>query len=212
VRLEPWPGSLAPRPNSEPPVFLIIAGPNGSGKSTAYSRSDVGGFADSVWIVNPDLLTLRLHEAEAIATDAANLEAVKRLEVWLEATLRVHQTVGVETVLSTDKYRRLVSFAKSLGFTFQLFYVMLASPEDNIRRVRDRVSKGGHNVPPEKIVDRYWRSLEQLPWFVEQADIADIYDNTGASPRHVATKIDGELSVLSDAPANLLKALGLARQ
>ena len=191
---------------------MIIAGPNGSGKSTAYSRGDVGGFADSVWIVNPDLLTLRLQEAEAIATDTANLEAVKRLEVWLEATLRVHQTVGVETVLSTDKYRRLVSLAKSLGFTFRLFYVMLASPEDNIRRVRDRVSKGGHNVPPEKIVDRYWRSLEQLPWFVEQADIADIYDNTGAAPRHVASKIDGELSVLSDAPANLLKALGLARQ
>ena len=101
-----------------------------------------------------------------LGVQAANLAAVQRLEAWLEATLCVHQSGGVETVLSTEKYRRLVLLAKSLGFTFHLFYVMLNSPELSIERVRARVLAGGHDVPPDKIVDRYWRSLAQMPWFL----------------------------------------------
>lgn len=189
------------------PVFWIIAGPNGSGKSTAYAKTDVDGLAADFWIVNPDLLTLRIQAAEALELPEANVAAVQRLEHWLEATLRVHKSVGVETVLSTSKYRRLVELAKSLGFTFRLFYVMLDTPDRNVLRVRERVLKGGHDVAPEKIVARYWRSLEQLPWFLLQADAAGVYDNSGSEPRRVATKADGQVSLAADAPANLVNAL-----
>lgn len=83
------------------------------------------------------------------------------------------QTVGVETVLSTPKYRRLVDKAKQLGFEVRLIYVLLDSPQRNIERVRLRVKKGGHAVPENKILERHARSLEQLPWFLDQADLAD---------------------------------------
>jgi predicted ABC-type ATPase len=160
-----------------------------------------------VWIVNPDLLTVRLRNAEGLPSAQANLQAVQRLETWLDATLRVHQSVGVETVLSTGKYRRLVDLAKTLGFMFRLFYVMLESPDLNVERVRDRVAKGGHDVPQEKIRERYWRSLEQLPWFFDRADIVDIYDNSTALPRRVGGKGEGKITLSSDAPINLVRAL-----
>lgn len=201
---------MASQRNSAPPVFWIFGGPNGSGKSTAYGRADVEGFGTSIWIVNPDLLTARLQIAETLSLQAANLAAVQRLEQWLEATLRVHQSVGVETVLSTAKYQRLVTLAKSLGFVFHLFYVMLDSPERNIDRVRARVLKGGHDVPTDKIVERYWRSLDQLPWFLEQADLAEVYDNSSSEPRLVLSKANDEVVVDPTAPVNLLNALGLA--
>lgn len=98
------------------PRLWIVAGPNGCGKSSACDRSDVDEFGGSVWIINPDLLTKRLQEAEGLDLQEANLAAVRRIENWLDASIAVHQTIGVETVLSTPKYRRLVTSAKAAGF------------------------------------------------------------------------------------------------
>jgi len=193
-------------PSAEPPVLLIVAGPNGSGKSSAYQDTDVEAFGRSVWIINPDLLTLRIRDVEGLAPDAANLEAVRRIETWLKASLRAHQTVGVETVLSTPKYRKLVEFAKRLRFQVRLIYVLLDSPERNIERVRLRVKKGGHAVPEGKIRERYFRSLEQLPWFLEHADEAWLYDNSGATPRLIGKKQDGEITLDENALPAVVEA------
>lgn len=89
----------------ERPILWIIAGPNGSGKSTLYNRTDIEGWGGSVWIVNPDLLTVRLQEVERLPAITANGVALDRIQQWLEASIGVHQTIGVETVLSTPKYR-----------------------------------------------------------------------------------------------------------
>jgi predicted ABC-type ATPase len=168
-----------------------VAGPNGSGKSSAYQGLDPEAFARSVWIINPDLLTVRLRDVEGLELAAANLQAVKRIETWLEVSIRAHQTVGVETVLSTDKYRRLVLAAKALRFQVRLTYVVLDSPERNIERVRLRVKMGGHAVPEDKIVERYARSLAQMPWFLDHADEAWLYDNSDTSPKLIGRKHAG---------------------
>jgi len=179
----------------ERPIFWIVAGPNGSGKSSIYQDIDIEAFARSVWIINPDLLTARLRDVEGLNLHTANLQAVQRIESWLEASIRAHQTVGVETVLSTDKYRRLVRAAKTLRFEVRLTYVILDSPDRCIERVRLRVAKGGHDVPEDKIVQRYARSLRQFPWFLEQADRASLFDNSGASPRLIGRKEKGVVAL-----------------
>jgi predicted ABC-type ATPase len=181
--------------SAEPPVFLIIAGPNGSGKSSAYQDADVETFGRSVRIINPDALAVRIRDAEGLDLVSANLEAVRRIEAWLEASIAAHQIIGVETVLSTPKYRRLVEKAKRLGFEVRLIYVLLDSPQRNIERVRLRVTKGGHSVPEDKILERHTRSLEQMPWFLEQADQAWFYDNSGASPKLIAEKHAGMVTL-----------------
>jgi predicted ABC-type ATPase len=90
----------------------IVAGPNGAGKSSLHENTDIEDFGRSVWIINPDFLAVRIANVEGLEPDDANLEAVRRIEAWLYASVRAHQTVGVETVLSTDKYRALVTEAK----------------------------------------------------------------------------------------------------
>jgi len=197
-------GPQLPRASAERPIFWIVAGPNGSGKSSAYQDAAIEASFRSVWIINPDLLTARIQDVEGLPLEAANLQAVKRIEAWLEASILAHQTVGVETVLSTDKYRRLVLDAKALKFEMRL----LASPDLNVERVRLRVAKGGHAVPKEKILSRHRRSLEQLPWFLEQADHASIYDNSSAKPRLIASKKGGTITVDPDALQVIVDAVG----
>ncbi|NTI26840.1 hypothetical protein G6M87_32005 (plasmid) [Rhizobium rhizogenes] len=179
----------------EQPVFLIVAGPNGSGKSSVYANTDLDLEGRSVWIVNPDLLAARISDVEKKTLPEANLVAVQRIEAWIQSSIAVHKTIGVETVLSTDKYRRLVEAAGALGFAVWLFYTVLDSPERSIERIKLRVAKGGHDVPADKVRARYARSLDQLPWFLERADRAWIWDNSGATPKLIGEKQDGVVSL-----------------
>nr|WP_234943642.1 AAA family ATPase [Rhizobium rhizogenes] len=174
---------------------MIVAGPNGSGKSSVYANTDLDLEGRSVWIVNPDLLAARISDVEKKTLPEANLVAVQRIEAWIQSSIAVHKTIGVETVLSTDKYRRLVEAAGALGFAVWLFYTVLDSPERSIERIKLRVAKGGHDVPADKVRARYARSLDQLPWFLERADRAWIWDNSGATPKLIGEKQDGVVSL-----------------
>jgi predicted ABC-type ATPase len=97
--------------------------------------------------------------------------------------------------------------AKSLQFEVRLTYVILASPEQNIERVKLRVAKGGHNVASDKIIARYARSLDQLPWFLDQADQASIFDNSGASPRLICLKKDRTITLDPEALPQIMEAV-----
>lgn len=186
---------------------MIVAGPNGSGKSTAYDNVDLELEGRSIRIVNPDLLAKRIREDENKAAEEANLIAVTRIRSWLDASVEVYQTIGVETVLSTDKYRSLVSSAKERDFEVWLMYVCLDSPERNVERVSIRVKKGGHDVPPEKIRDRYWRSLKEMTWFMEQADRGWLWDNSGEKAKLVGEKFGDTLTIDPSCPSNIINAI-----
>jgi len=115
--------------------------------------------AGSVWIINPDELAKRIRDFESVGLLVADLASVERTEAWLYASLNAHQTIGVETVLSTSKYRVLVERARSHGFSINLIYVFLDSDERNIERVHIRVEKGGHAVPEDRIRSQRTRSF-----------------------------------------------------
>ena len=194
----------------EAPRLWIVAGPNGSGKTSLYDKADIEDFGRSVWIINPDALAERIIDIERLDALAANLEAVRRIERWLYASIDAHQTVGVETVLSTPKYRPLVLAAKARNFTVRLIYVLLSSGQLNIERVRLRVAKGGHAVPSDKILERRERSLAQLPWFLAEADDAWLFDNSDAEPQLIGTKTKGKINLASFALPEIQKAAELA--
>jgi predicted ABC-type ATPase len=189
------------------PRLWIVAGPNGCGKSSAYGRSDVAEFDGSVWIINPDLLTVRLRDGENLDQEAANLAAVQRIEAWLDASIDVHQTIGVETVLSSPKYRRLVEKAQCKDFEILLIYVYLDSVERQLERIAYRVAKGGHDVPPDKVAARRARSFAQLRWFFDRADRAWIFDNSLSEPQLVARKGDGGITIRSGLPQEVMVSL-----
>jgi predicted ABC-type ATPase len=203
---------MAPGTKSSAPIFWMVAGPNGSGKSSLYSDVGAEAFDRSVWIINPDLLTERVRNVEAMSLREANIAAVQRVEAWLEASIDAYQTIGVETVLSTDKYRRLVLIAKQRQFEFRMTYIILQSPDLNVERVRLRVKKGGHDVDEAKVRERWAKSLSQLPWFLDQADWAAIYDNSGVRPLRVASKKGGTIFLDPAAPDAIRTAVDAAGQ
>ena len=111
-------------------------------------------------------------------------------------------------MLSTDKYRKLVEFAKARGFKLRLTYVYLRTADLNVERVAIRVAKGGHDVPKDKIVDRRRRSLEQLSWFFAQAHAVFIFDNSGASPVLTVEKKAGRIAVHGELLPEIATAIG----
>ena len=178
------------------PVLWIVAGPNGSGKSSLYNRTDIEGWGGSIWIINPDLLTQQIADQEGLPLDDANLASVQRIQRWLDASIEAYQTIGVETVLSSPKYRDLVVRAQSRGFRVKMIYVFLASAALQIERVRIRVLEGGHDFPVDKIIARRRRSFEELAWFVEHVDECYFYDNSTGEPTLHADKMVGTRTLL----------------
>ncbi|HEU0045024.1 AAA family ATPase [Sphingomonas sp.] len=175
------------------PVLWIVAGPNGSGKSTFYDRIDIRGWGGSIWIINPDLLTQTVVEREGLALAEANLVSVQRIEQWLDAAIDTYQSIGVETVLSSPKFRRLTVRAQQRGFLVKMIYVTLASAELQLRRIAVRVAHGGHDVPAEKVRDRRQRSFRELAWFAQHVDQCSIFENSVGEPDLVASLAHGQL-------------------
>ena len=83
-----------------------------------------------------------------------------------------------ETVMSSTDKIELLKLAKKLGYKTYLYFVSTSDPLINISRVRNRVQLGGHDVPQDKIVSRYYRSLSNLKEAVKYTDRAYIFDNS----------------------------------
>jgi len=66
-----------------------------------------------------------------------------------------------------------------------LLYFWLKSPQQAIERVTERVSKGGHDIPKDIIVRRYWEGLDNL--FKIYMPIVDtwILVNNSETPRSI---------------------------
>ena len=71
-----------------------------------------------------------------------------------------------------------IKFAKENGFYIVMNYIGLENPELAKKRVKIRVSKGGHGIPDKDIERRYYDSLKNLNDVIEICDEVNIYDNT----------------------------------
>ena len=86
-----------------------------------------------------------------------------------------------ETVMSSPDKVDFLAEAQAAGYRTYLYYVATAAPEINVSRVEARVAEGGHDVPPDKVVARYGRSLGLLLDAVRHTDRAFIFDNSGTA-------------------------------
>ena len=147
------------------PILLVMAGPNGSGKSTISARfTPIGDY------VNADVIEKEL----GISTrDAAILAEETREEL-----LRQGKDFTFETVLSTPRNLDLMRRARAQDYTVLCVYVLTKDVSINLARVRQRVEKGGHGVPEEKIKERYARAMKLIPSLIKVCDELYIYDNS----------------------------------
>lgn len=142
---------------SEPPFLLVFAGPNGSGKSTLTNYLIAAGI-DFGKYINPDEIAARLEMPEPQRSKQAQTIA----DFQREACLTNGLSFSFETVMSHPSKVELMVRADDAGYEITLYFVCTSDPEINIGRVENRVHRGGHDVPKERIVARYWRTLELL--------------------------------------------------
>lgn len=83
-----------------------------------------------------------------------------------------------ETVFSHPSKIDIMKEAKAAGYKVYLYFVSTESPEINKYRVKVRTQKGGHDVPEDKIKQRYYRSLELMFEAAQVAYQAYFFDNS----------------------------------
>lgn len=96
-----------------------------------------------------------------------------------------------ETVMSSPDKVEILKKAQIEGYRTYLYYVATEDPLINLLRIGHRVKSGGHNVPNEKVVSRYYRSLELLFEAVKHTDRTFIFDNSGDNKIWIAEIVGG---------------------
>lgn len=193
------------------PVLIVVAGPNGSGKTTLTARLKQDHWSEGVEYLNPDEIA-RDRFGDWNSPEAV-LAAARWTENRREQLLQSGSGIAFETVLSAPDKLEFLQRARAAGYFVRAFFVGTSNPIINAARVAARLLEGGHQVPLDKIVSRYGRSLANLSVLSRVAQRTYVYDNSidGADARLCARFQDGLLRKLyADPPAWVMEACGHA--
>ena len=135
----------------EAPRVIIIAGPNGAGKTT-FAREFLPGEAACPVFVNADLIAAGL---APFAPEAAALQAGRLMLQELQRHFAARTSFAYETTLSGRGYLRMIRQWQAAGYRVKLIFLQLASAEEAIARVAQRVHQGGHDIPAVVIRCRF---------------------------------------------------------
>jgi predicted ABC-type ATPase len=161
------------------PVLHLLAGPNGSGKSTYVARI-LQPITHLPFVNADEIAAARWPEAQAEhAYEASRAAAEERTRM-----LEDGRSFITETVFSHPSKLDLVNEAVSRGHLVHL-HVMLLPVDVAVRRVAERVQYGGHDVPEQKIRERYDRLWQLIVRARTTVDSTEFLDNsTAATPFH----------------------------
>ncbi len=140
-------------PLDQRPLVVALVGPNGAGKTTFYHAHLK---SCGLRFINPDLLADEL-DLEPYA--AARVAAALRQELVKQKESFIFETVFSDPV--GDKLAFLKD-AAGKGYTVVLCFIGISGPDISEDRVAMRVSQGGHDVPTEKLIARFPRTLANL--------------------------------------------------
>jgi predicted ABC-type ATPase len=171
------------------PIVVAIAGPNGAGKTTYYGA-------------HLERAGLRFVNADEVARELGfdAYEAAKVASRVREALIEQRESFVFETVFSDPVGDKLefLKRAAALGYTVVLCFIGLDSAELSDERVAMRVMQGGHDVPTEKLVARYPRTMENLRRAIRELPHVLVFDNSDLG--HPFSKV---AEFVEGAPLNL---------
>lgn len=181
------------------PIAFVLAGHNGSGKSTFWYQRLAPVL--KMPLINADRLTLSIlpepdKETKKLPAWAIELrdtdprwqrlsqEAVKAMQ---DLVIEKKMPFAVETVFSHWKVLEdgtvqskidVIKNLQAAGYFVVLLFVGLASVELSVFRVRARKELGGHDVPLDKLQERFPRTQLAIANAALVADMAIMFDNS----------------------------------
>lgn len=175
------------------PNLFIVAGPNGAGKTT-YVRDFLPQEMRCREFVNADLIAAGL---SPFAAEQAAFEAGRIMLTRLRELAGKREDFSFETTLSGRAYAPLLNEFRAAGYRIRLDFLWIPHLGITRQRVKQRVSKGGHNIPEEVQQRRFHLGIRNLAelyrpllhWW-------RLYDNTGQQPHLMAQEKDRQLEIV----------------
>ncbi|MFM2398797.1 MAG: hypothetical protein RL341_954 [Pseudomonadota bacterium] len=178
------------------PRVVVIAGPNGAGKST-HADALLDAFNVPIF-VNADYIARGLsgRNTEAVAFEAGRI-MLRRLRQLAEERL----DFAFESTLSSKSFAPFLEKLKETGYEVVVLYFSVASVQLALRRVKQRVKLGGHDVPPDVIKRRFTRSAKNLfSLYMPLCDAWVVFDNSEGSTASLVAMYSGSATDVMDAP------------
>lgn len=156
------------------PLLHLLAGPNGAGRSS---------YVHDVLVPATGLPFINADEIAAAHWPGGESERAYQAARITEAQRRERMAGGEsfisETEFSHQRKVQLVSDAVESGYLVHL-PVIIVPVELAVRRVFERMSRGGHSVPEDKIRDHYERLWGCVAEAIQVADVTHVLDNSRA--------------------------------
>lgn len=173
------------------PIVVAIAGANGAGKSTFFEAHLQ---SSGLRFLNADAVA---KELAVDAYEAARMMAALRTELVNQRESFIFETVFSDPV--GDKLSFLKRAAQS-GYAVVLCFVGIADADTSEERVSMRVSQGGHDVPTEKLIERFPRTLANLAAALRELPCVLVFDNDDLKTpfRQVAAYTSGQAVQLNE--------------
>ena len=175
------------------PNVYIIAGPNGAGKTT-FAREFLPLYADCKNFINADLIAQGM---SPFSPESAAFHAGRLMLGEIDHLSKRAVDFGFETTLSGHAHLHLIRRLRDRGYKVHFFYLWVPNVEFAVSRVRERVLKGGHDVPETVILRRFERSIRN---FMERyrplGEAWTIFNNTGNRPKIIAFEFSGKVTII----------------
>ena len=165
------------------PNIYIIAGCNGAGKTTA-SFTVLPEMLDCKEFVNADEIAKGLSpfQPETVSFHAGRIMLERIIEL-----IDLEVDFAFETTLTTISYKNTIEMARKKGYKITLLFFWLNDVKLAIERVATRVSEGGHNIPKDVIIRRYFKGLSNLTnVFIDICDYWIVINNSNNPYKFVA--------------------------
>ncbi|MEX2606532.1 MAG: zeta toxin family protein [Kiritimatiellia bacterium] len=158
------------------PTLHVLAGVNGAGKSSIGEEIFLSKHSN---VFNPDTLASKIRAPHPdISPALANGHAWQIGKSLLEQAIKEGKDYRFETTLGGRSITELLQQAAKGGHRLNIWFCGLESPELHLRRVRARVERGGHDIPEDKIRERWNGSRVNLIRLLPHIHHLRVYDNS----------------------------------
>ncbi len=130
----------------------------------------------------------------AVAMDAGRLMLTR-----IKTLLQQNTSFAFETTMASRSFVPLLSKAKIDGYEIRLLFVLLTSADLAVERVAIRKQSGGHDVPGDVILRRYYTGRSNfVNLYMPLADDWQIVDNSQNDPFVIAKSKSGVTTVFHE--------------